>query len=68
MDEIIGQTIKEIRPMTQREQDKEGWSRGTTVIVLGNGVLLYASRDEEGNDAGAMFGANNGVTFSLSGR
>jgi hypothetical protein len=68
MDEIIGQTIKEIRPMTQEEQDREGWHRGTTVIVLGNGVLLYASRDEEGNDAGVMFGAGNGIAFNLSGR
>jgi hypothetical protein len=68
MDEIIGQIIKEIRPMTKKEQEKEGWSRGTTVIVLGNGILLYASRDEEGNDAGAMFGADNEVTFSLKER
>jgi len=51
--------------MTDEERDKEGWYRGTTVLVLGNGVKLYASSDEEGNDAGAMFGVENDRTFSF---
>ena len=65
MDNVIGQTITQVRPMTDKERDKEGWYRGTTVLVLGNGVLLYASRDDEGNDAGAMFGRNKSKTFML---
>lgn len=65
MDNVIGQTITQVRPMTDKERDKEGWYRGTTVIVLGNGVLLYASSDEEGNDAGAMFGRDKSKSFIL---
>jgi len=65
MDNVIGQTITQVRPMTKKEQDSEGWYRGTTVIVLGNGVKLYASSDEEGNDAGAMLGRDKSKSFIL---
>ncbi|MFA7101301.1 MAG: hypothetical protein WC196_06180 [Bacilli bacterium] len=65
MDNVTGQTIVKVRPMTQKEIDKEGWYRGTTVLELSNGVLLYASSDEEGNDAGAMFGTDKNKSFML---
>jgi len=65
MDNVIGQTITQVRPMTGKERDKEGWYSGTIVLVLGNGVLLYASRDEEGNDAGVMFVRDKNNTFIL---
>lgn len=52
MKNVTNQTIKEVRPMTKKEIDLEGWSYGTTVLVLSNGVKLYASH---GN-----------VTFGLS--
>lgn len=66
MDNIIGHKVVQIRKMTQAEQDKEGWNSSTIVIVLSNGVRLYASSDEEGNDAGAMFGRGKlGNTFIL---
>jgi hypothetical protein len=61
---FVGQTIVNVRPMTQEEIDAEGWYSGTTVIELSNGVRIYASRDEEGNDAGCLFGRDNkGVTY-----
>jgi hypothetical protein len=65
MDNIVGQKIVKVRPMTDKERDKEGWCRGTTVLELSNGVLLYASSDEEGNDAGAMFGVDKTKSFML---
>ena len=64
--EIIGQKIVNIRRMTSREAKAEGWYRTTTVLVLENGIKLYASRDSEGNDAGAMFGDGPGGSFSLN--
>lgn len=63
---LVGQTIKNVRPMTQAEIDKEGWSYPATVLVLGDGTKLYASRDGEGNDPGVLFGqTNKGECFGL---
>lgn len=66
---IIGQKIKSIRLMNQDEVDYEGWNRPTVVLELENGVLLYPSRDEEGNDAGELFGRDAAlqlpITFSV---
>ncbi len=65
MEDIIGQKIVKVRQMTSIERDREGWYRGTVVIELSNGVLLYPSSDEEGNDAGALFGKDGDHTFIL---
>ena len=63
MENVVGQKIVKVRPMTDEEKDDEGWYRGTAVIELENGVLLYPSSDEEGNDAGALFGKDGEVDF-----
>ncbi len=42
-------------PMSQEEADHFGWYSRSVVIELDNGVLLWPSRDDEGNDAGAIF-------------
>ena len=72
--ELIGQTIKDIRRMTAKEQSEQGWdwvasalhSQKPTVIVLGDGTKLFASQDEEGNGPGTMFGtAPDGSGFAL---
>jgi hypothetical protein len=66
-DEIIGQKIIDVRPMTEEELDHEGWDdRNVTVIVLEDGTLLYPSKDEEGNGAGELFGRDtNGVGMHI---
>lgn len=51
----IGQTITEIRPMTDEEMEYEGWEYGAEVIVLSNGNRIYASQDDEGNGPGELF-------------
>jgi hypothetical protein len=64
--DIHGQKIKTTRPMTAKEIRDEGWYEGTTVIVLENGVKLYASQDSEGNGSGALFGSRpDGSQFAL---
>lgn len=68
MTEIVGTTIKEIRPMTQAELTEEGWEghRGETlVIILSNGVKLYPSSDYEGNSGGVWFGKDKEEAFAL---
>jgi hypothetical protein len=55
-DPVVGHKIVEMRPMTTEEMKKEGWyDKAPTVLVLSNGTKLYASRDDEGNGAGALF-------------
>ena len=70
-EDIIGQKIKTIRPMTNAEMKSEGWYEDCngkpTVIVLENGVKLYPSQDPERNGAGALFGSRpNGSQFALA--
>ena len=66
MKNVVGQKIVKVRPMTVEECEYEGWYHGAMVIELSNGVLLYSSSDEEGNDAGAMFGKNGERSFILA--
>lgn len=63
--ELIGVRIANIRPMTKKEQTAEGWFSPATVIELENGVKLYASRDDEGNDAGVLFGSQGTNRFAM---
>lgn len=51
-------TIKTIRNMTKKELEREGWEdeQNVTCIELDDGMLLYPSRDSEGNGAGKIFG------------
>ena len=68
--EIVGQKIVGIRKMTQAEYEAEGWEdlqQGLNkVIILENGLKLYASQDGEGNGPGTMFGSSaKGETFYM---
>ena len=56
---LTGRRIVEVRTMSKRELEAEGWPPDETVpvLVLDNGTLLFPSRDEEGNGPGALFGA-----------
>jgi hypothetical protein len=65
---LVGRTIVEIRPMTDRELELEGWDWGrppvVTAIVLDNGIVLYPSRDEDGNGPGEIFIRQGGILLS----
>ncbi len=52
---LVGRRIVEVRYMTDDEMETIGWNCSPCVLVLDNGHQLYASRDDEGNDGGAMF-------------
>lgn len=64
---LIGRKIVDVRPMTAFEQNQEGWEtrhKATRVLVLDNGDKIYPSSDDEGNDAGTLFGMDKkGKTF-----
>lgn len=56
---ITGRRITAIRPMTSKELADECWRERHTkpiAIVLDDGTIIYAARDEEGNGPGALFG------------
>lgn len=53
---LVGLKITKVRWMTKAEIDSEGWYTGGMVLVLDDGSKIYASQDDEGNGAGALFG------------
>ena len=60
---VIGQKIVNTRKMTRDELDRNGWDfehvDSSLAIVLENGTLIFASRDDEGNGIGALFGEDS---------
>jgi len=65
MESIKGQTIVNVREMTEEEREREFWDYGTIVLELNDGSIIYPSRDIEGNGPGELFGFNPevGSTF-----
>lgn len=61
---LVGRQIVAVRAMTRDELDREYWLVGyrrdeqVTAIELDNGLVLYPSRDEEGNGPGEIFVAD----------
>ena len=66
-DDILDAKIVNLRPMTKAEMNNEDWDGPVpVVVVLDNGTKLYASRDDEGNGPGALFGVNKaGNSFAF---
>lgn len=52
---LVGKTISSVRFLTDAEQQELGWTSKAIVITLDDGHSLFASQDDEGNDAGALF-------------
>ena len=69
MNDLEGRKIVKIREMTKKEADAEGWElyrNGCRVLVLDNGIKLYASHDYEGNGPGALFFYDRkGTTYAV---
>lgn len=69
--EIIGQKIKAIRKLTDAELEENGWDDDNFnpiyALELENGVVIYPSRDFEGNGGGALFGLDREKGFVISG-
>jgi hypothetical protein len=53
---LKGRTIEDVRYLTTEEMKGMGWYNKCIVLILSDGSLLLPSRDDEGNDAGALFG------------
>ena len=58
---LTGGVVTKVRRMTKAELEREGWEdmnydQSDIVIELDNGLIIYPSRDPEGNGPGTMFG------------
>tara|TARA_R100000008_G_C3490595_1_gene118515 strand:+ start:253 stop:504 length:252 start_codon:yes stop_codon:yes gene_type:complete len=54
-DILLNKTITGVRYMTRKETDNLGWYKRPVAFHLNNGVWIYPSMDDEGNDGGALF-------------
>lgn len=51
---LVGKTIKSVRYLYTSEMKDMGWSKKALVLFFEDGYI-YASSDDEGNNAGAYF-------------
>jgi hypothetical protein len=52
---LIGLMVADVRYLTPEECDRLGWRQSTVVIEFDDGTVAFPSRDDEGNDGGALF-------------
>jgi hypothetical protein len=52
---LKGRKIVRARYLTNKEAETLGWDYRCVVIELDNGLMIYPSMDDEGNNAGALF-------------
>ena len=57
-EQLLGKKIVDVRYMSQEEADDLDWTERPVVIHLDDGNLVFASADDEGNGAGALFTNN----------
>jgi len=65
---LLGRTIAKVRYMTEAERNEQIWSHRAIVLELDNGVLVYPSSDDEGNEAGVLLTSLdqwNGTNFGI---
>lgn len=53
--ELVGKAIVAVRYLTEEEREELGWYDRSVVLQLDDGTLIWPSRDDEGNGAGALF-------------
>lgn len=52
---LVGKKIIEVDNLTDEELKELGWYNRSVIIILNDGSALFVSKDDEGNDAGALF-------------
>jgi hypothetical protein len=65
---LLGKTVSKVRYMTDEEAKDMMWYNRPIVIEFTDGTLILPSRDDEGNDGGALFGQTKdgkGLTFPV---
>lgn len=63
---LLDRRIVEVRYLEPDECQRLMWSHTAVVLILDNGTTVYAARDAEGNEAGALHGVSqSGEQFVL---
>ena len=59
---LLGKKIVNVRYMTKEEMGQMGWYGRSVAFQTEDGLWFFPSRDDEGNDGGALFTSdeNNG--------
>jgi hypothetical protein len=52
---LMGRKVTHVRYLTDAEIKELGWYEKSLVITFDNGLSIFASQDDEGNGAGALF-------------
>ena len=52
---LLNRKIVQVRYMNQSEADDMGWYSRPVAFLLDNGVWIFPSADDEGNNGGALF-------------
>ena len=52
---LVGKTIRRVRYLDDREREDIAWDSSGLVIEFEDGHWIIAMRDDEGNDAGAIW-------------
>jgi len=66
--ELVGKKIVLARYMTDKEQKESYWDSKPLVLFFDDGSQMFASSDDEGNNAGAFFGSDkdgNDMSFPV---
>jgi hypothetical protein len=53
---LVGRKITGVRWLSTKEIEALGWHHSAVVLQLDDGTILWPSRDDEGDGAGALFG------------
>jgi|TARA_Y100000015_G_C2368130_1_gene78606 hypothetical protein len=53
--DFVGKKIVGVRYMSSEECNDMGWDSAPICLLLDDGTYIFPSRDDEGNDGGALF-------------
>jgi hypothetical protein len=54
-DLLLNRTITKVRYFTEEEAEEMGWSGRPVAMLLDNGIWVFPSCDDEGNEGGSLF-------------
>ena len=54
---LLNKKIVDVRYLLPLEQEALGFYRKALVLILDDDTMIFPSADDEGNDAGALFGS-----------
>ena len=57
--DFVGKKIIKVSYMSSKECEEMGWDSSPICLLLDDGTWIYPSRDDEGNDGGALFASND---------